>query len=62
MRINNDGTITDYIEALDQEVTFSPESWERELKLRTEIRNAHKEYINSLVAQEEYELLQEKIK
>ncbi len=62
MRINNDGTITDYIEALDQEVTFSPESWERELKLRAEIRNAHQEYINSLVAQEEYELLQEKIK
>ncbi len=53
MTINDDGTITDYIEALDQEVTFSPESWERELRLRASIRKAQHDYINSLTASNE---------
>ena len=52
MRTNSDGTITDYIDAMDQEITFSPEAWARELELREEIKSAQQDYIDSLEALE----------
>ena len=55
MRVNKDGTITDYISALDQEMTFSPEAWEKELKLREQISKDINIYIASLEAAEKYE-------
>ena len=55
MRTNEDGTITDYISALDQDVTFSPEAWARELELREEIKADINDYIKSLEAAEDEE-------
>ncbi len=39
---------TEYIEALDQDVSFTEAGWVRELKLRAEIRREQQAYIDSL--------------